>query len=331
MPPQLSVAFQTNKPLSAYGELAAAAEAYGFDGVSVYNDMLYQPPWLPLLEIARKTNRVRIGPASVNPFTSHPINIAGNLALVDAASGGRAYCGFARGAWLDSVGLEPPKPIDALREALISVRHLLRQDEAPLGGKHFPLQGGDALRWQGIRPDIPFLLGSWGPKTIRTCLPFVSEVKLGGSANPDAVRWLKTLMQQQGSEAGAVCGAVTVVDEDRNAARALARREVALYLPVIADLDPTVTIEPDRLSGLRKAMNSHDVERAITFISDELLARFAFAGTPDEIADQIIALFHAGADRVELGTPHGLNAQKGLQLLGEVVLPVIRAAFAPKG
>ena len=48
----------------------------GFDGVTVYNDMLYQPAWLPLLEIARTTKRVRIGPAAVNPFTCHPINIA---------------------------------------------------------------------------------------------------------------------------------------------------------------------------------------------------------------------------------------------------------------
>lgn len=327
MPPQLSIAFQTDKPLNVYGELAAAAESYGFDGVSVYNDMLYQPPWLPLLEIARHTQRVRIGPASVNPFTSHPINIAGNLALVDAAGDGRAYCGFARGAWLEFIGLAPEKPISALREALVCVRHLLQQDKTPLDGEHFSLQSGDTLRWENIRPDIPFLLGSWGPKTIRACLPLVGEVKLGGCANLGAVRWLKSFLRDHGSHAAVVCGAVTVVDEDRAAARALARREVALYLPVIAELDPTVTIEPDRLGGLRQAMNRHNVDKAITFISDELLAKFAFAGTPAEIAEQILTLFEAGADRVELGTPHGLTAHKGLRLLGQDVLPQIQDAI----
>lgn len=99
---------------------------------------------------------------------------------------------------------------------------------------------------------------------------------------------------------------------------------MALYLPVIAELDPTVTIEPDRLDGLRQAMNKHDVEKAIAFISDELLAKFAFAGTPGEIAEQILTLFEAGADRVELGTPHGLTAQKGLRLLGQDVLPQVQ-------
>ena len=48
---ELSIAFQTDKPITAYGPLAAQAEAYGFDAVTVYNDMLYQPAWLPLLEI----------------------------------------------------------------------------------------------------------------------------------------------------------------------------------------------------------------------------------------------------------------------------------------
>ncbi len=325
---QLSVAFQTDKQLSTYGSLAARAEAYGFDGVSVYNDMLYQPAWLPLLEIARHTKSVRIGPAAVNPFTSHPINIAGNLALIDAASNGRAYCGFARGAWLDFIGLDPPQPVSALREALICVRHLLRQDIEPLAGDHFPLQGGDSLRWEHIRPDIPFMLGSWGPKTIDACLPFVSEIKLGGTANPDAARQLKASLKQRNAAAKVVCGSVTVVDKDGRAARQKARREVALYLPVVAELDTTVVIEPQRLYGIREAMKHYDVDKAITYISDELLAKFALAGTPDDLSEQMLDLFAAGVDRIELGTPHGLSSESGLALLGEIVLPTVHRALS---
>src|SRR5215212_7820244 len=144
--PTVTIAFQTDKPLVAYGPLAAAVEHYGFDGVTVYNDMLYQPAWLPLLEIARATRRVRIGPAAVNPFTCHPINIAGNIALLDEASEGRAYLGVARGAWLDFLGLEPQRPVTALREALECVRHLLVRSKEPYCGEIFQLAGGDALR-----------------------------------------------------------------------------------------------------------------------------------------------------------------------------------------
>ncbi len=330
-PHQVSIAFQTDKALSAYGPLAAQAEAYGFDGVTVYNDMLYQPAWLPLLEIARATRRVRIGPAAVNPFTCHPINLAANSALIDEASGGRAYLGLARGGWLDFVGLHPPAPVTALREAFACVRHLLHRSKEPLVGSIFPLAGGDSLRWTIERPEIPFLLGSWGEKTLAACLPFISEVKIGGSANPNAAAWMRGLIDEragvkgrQSSEIGVVVGAVTVVDEDAHAARALARREVALYLPIVAALDPTVAIEPDRLAGMQAAASRYDFDGAARFISDELLARFAFAGSPEEVAEQTAEIFAAGASRVEFGTPHGLTAESGLRLLGERVLALLR-------
>ena len=41
-------------------------------------------------------------------------------------------------------------------------------------------------------------------------------------------------------EVGIVVGAVTVVDEDGDAARERARREVAMYLEVVGGLDPTL-------------------------------------------------------------------------------------------
>lgn len=329
MKPRISVAFQTDKPLAAYGALAQTVEAYGFEGVSVYNDMLYQPAWLPLLEIARATRRVRIGPSAVNPFTCHPITIAGQIAQIDEASQGRAYLGLARGSWLDFVGLRPAKPVTALWEAFACIAHLLRGDASPLDGEVFPLAGGDSLRWPVVRPRIPFLLGSWGRKTIESCIRFVDEVKIGGSANPDLVPHYRCVVAEALCDLGLqhnvdiVLGAVTVVDEDGQAARALARREVALYVPIVAELDPTLHLDSDLLARIRSAADVYDFDAAGALISDDLLCKFAFAGTPDEVAAQVNAAIAAGAGRVELGTPHGLSEQEGLRLLGERVLPAL--------
>ncbi len=77
---EIGVAFQTDKPPGRYGALAAAAEGYGFDVVSVFADLLYQPPLPALLEMARATSRVRLGAACLNPYTQHPYEIAGGLA-----------------------------------------------------------------------------------------------------------------------------------------------------------------------------------------------------------------------------------------------------------
>ena len=328
--PEISIAFQTDKPLAAYGPLAATAEAYGFDGITVYNDMLYQPAWLPLLEVARATKRVRIGPAAVNPFTAHPMNIASEIALIDEVAQGRAYLGIARGSWLDYVGLRPKQAVTALREAMECVRHLLRRDPAPYAGKIFPIAGGDVLRWEILRSEIPFLLGSWGPKTIQACIRELTEVKIGGSANPNVVPPYRQIINDAASKAGRdgedigiVVGAVTVVDLDGDQARKQARRECALYLPVVAELDPSLQLDPELLARIRAAADRYAYDEAAALISDDLLHHFALAGTPDEVAEHAAAIFDQGAARVEFGTPHGLTQQEGLRLLGERVLPAL--------
>ena len=324
--PSFSIAFQTDKPLSAYGPLAKTVERYGFDGVTVYNDMLYQPAWLPLLEMAKATQRVRVGVAAVNPFTCHPINIAGNIALIDEAAQGRAYLGLARGGWLDFVGVEPQRPVAALREAFTCVRHLLRQSREPYAGEIFPLAGGDSLRWSILRPEIPFLLGTWGASTIRACANQITEIKIGGSANPAVIPHFREILTAASPDRaiGIAIGAVCVVDEDGVAARRHVKREVALYLPVVAALDPTITLDPALVERLSAAAARYDFDSAAALISDDLLSRFAFAGTPDEVAEQAHALMAAGADRIEFGTPHGLSPETGLRLLGEKVLPLLK-------
>lgn len=245
-PHAVSIAFQTDKPMTVYGPLAATVEGYGFTGVTVYNDLLYQPAWLPLLEMARYTQRVQLGPAAVNPFTCHPINIAGNIALLDEMSRGRAYLGLCRGSWLDFLGLQPERPVTALREAFACIRQLLCQSTDPYHGAVFSLAGGETLRWSIHRPDIPFLLGTWGAKTMRACMPDIDALKIGGTANPDVMPQIRTAMAEAATAVGRsldefhlAAGAVTVVDADGRAARALARREVALYPNAPDAISPT--------------------------------------------------------------------------------------------
>ena len=155
------------------------------------------------------------------------------------------------------------------------------------------------------------------------------EVKIGGSANPDMVplmrRW--TDGDAAGANAvrvGIVIGAVTVVDEDVQMARARARQEVAPYLDVVGRLDPTVEIETEVLAKLGRALRESGPAAAARWVPDAILDRFAFAGTPTAVAEHAIRVLVAGADRIEFGTPHGLTDDRGIELLGTEVLPAVR-------
>ena len=85
--------------------------------------------------MARVTERIRLGPAALNPFTLHPYEIAGQIAMLDSVSGGRAYLGLAKGAWLDQLGIEEKRPLAALREAVAVVRALLAGDDTGFAGR----------------------------------------------------------------------------------------------------------------------------------------------------------------------------------------------------
>ena len=266
--------------------------------LSVFHDLLYQPAIGPLLLMARVTERVRLGPAALNPFTLQPYEIAGQIAMLDSVSGGRAYLGLAKGAWLDRLGLEEERPLSALREAVEIVRALLAGDTAGVDGERFTLAPGTALAYPRAREEVPLLIGTWGPETARWAGTVADEVKIGGSANPALLPIVGGWIDNP--EVPLVVGCVTVVDEDAAWARARAAEVVEPYLDVVARHDPT--LEPG------------DTPR---------LERFCIAGTPEDVAARVIELWGAGADRVELGTPQGRTPLSGVELICDRVLPLL--------
>ena len=332
-PRQVSLAFQGNKPPGAYAELASLAESLGFDGLSVYADLGFQPAIAPLLEMAAATSRIWLGPAGLNPHLLHPVEIAGQIAALDAASDGRAYLGLVRGAWLDALGVADPKPLSCMREAVAVVRHLLAGREEGFEGEIYRLPPGRLLQYPVLRPSMPLLIGSWGPKLLALAGEMADEVKIGGSTNPALVPVIRERLREgelragrpEGS-VGIVFGAVTLVETDGDAARASIRREVARYLPVVAPLDSTVELPAEQLRRMRALMDAGREDDVAALVPDDLLDRFAFSGTPEAVAAQAEALFAAGATRVEFGTPHGFTDKGGVRLIGEQILPRLRDA-----
>jgi len=318
-PREVSIAFQSDKRPEEYIELARLAERGGFDVISVYHDLLFQPAVYPLLLMAQATERVRLGPAALNPFTLHPVEIAGQIAALDAVSRGRAYLGLVRGSWLEALGIETRRPLTAIREAVEVIRRLLALDESGFAGERFSLAPGARLRYEPVRSQVPLMIGTWGVRVAAYAGEVATELKIGGTANPDFVPVMRSRLGND--RVRIVVGAVTVVDEDAAAARQLAKEEAALYFPVVAGLDPTLEVPAGLVEEVRPLVDAGEREAAGRLIPDRLLDRLAFAGTPEQVARQAAALYEAGAARVEFGTPHGLTPRRGVELLAERVVP----------
>jgi 5,10-methylenetetrahydromethanopterin reductase len=294
---EVGLGLQSDKGLEEYTALAVRAEAAGFDVLSVFHDLLFQPAIVPLTVIAQATKRVRLGPAALNTRTLHPVELAGQAAALDLVSGGRAYLGLTDGAWLGRLGIDMDAPLGRMTEAAEIVRRLFAGDRSGFHGEHFTLAEGAGFGYTPPRDRMPLLIGTWKPRMAALAGRVADEVKIGGCANPDMVRLMREWIGND--DVGIVVGAVTVVDEDGDVARAHAQREVEMYLEVVGRNDPT-------------------------FEGPPTLDRFAFAGTPAEVAAHARRLFDAGAKRVEFGTPQGLTTASGVELLCDGVMPLLR-------
>ncbi len=328
---EISIAFQTDKTPSQYIALAQLVDQYDFDAVSVYCDAPFHPSYGPLLLMAPHLSRARIGPAAVSPSRITPIDMAAETALLSQVAKAGVYLGISRGAWLRDHGMTE-LPLQAIRESVEIVRYMLSGESSGYTGQIFQI--APHVRAPYPLPDspIPIMIGTWGRKLCAIAGEIADEVKVGGSANPDIVPVIRSYIAEGERNAkreigavGIALGAVTVVDDDREQARAAARRSVALYLPVVAPLDSTVQVEPELIERLRQHASLNEYDLAASLISDDLLNRFAFAGNAHDLIQHAEHIFAAGAQRIEFGTPHGLIPQNGIRIIGEKVIPALKS------
>ena len=196
MKTEIGLGIQSDKSGADYASIAARAEEYGIDVLTVFSDLMFQPPLFALLEMARATKKVRLGPACLNPYSMAPYEIAGQIATLDLASQGRAYLGLAKGTWLAAVGLEQPKPVVMIRECWEVVSRLLSKNTDGFSGQYFSLAPSTAFYFEPFRSEVPLLIGTWGEQTAALAGRVADEVKIGGSANPGMLPIMRAMIEK---------------------------------------------------------------------------------------------------------------------------------------
>jgi 5,10-methylenetetrahydromethanopterin reductase len=310
-----------------YRDIAVRAEDAGFDAITVFGDLMFTPPASVLHTMAGVTRRVRLGVAAYSPWTQHPVEIAAQIAYLDLLSSGRAFYGLVRGAWMDQLSITQAKTIPAIQDTIAIVTALLGGDESGHRGEVFTLDAGTRLLFEPYRRRVPLLIGSWSPRLARLAGMLADELQAGGCANPAMVPVLASMAGNGERPRPGIClNAVTVVDHDRAAARTAARTAVAPYFDIVAGFDRTLDLDPELLARVRRLCNTGDYVEAGRLIPDDALSRFAFSGTPADVAEHAAAILDAGAQRVEFDTPFGLTPASGIDLLCDEVIGRVRAA-----
>ena len=294
--------------------LATEVERAGFDRLGISDVVLWHDCYVLMALCADATERLEFGPLVTNPYSRHPVVLAGAVATLSELSGGRAFLGLGVGAGLEQFGIDYPRPVRTLREAVTICRGLWSGEEVTYAGEVF---SADGARLQSPPEAMPALvLGTRSPGVMRLAGELADRVLVGArywsAAQAAEYRgWLAEGAARAGRrpEDVEVSPRLTVcISADGDLARRSVKRYVAHYLSLLRppdlDLPPGFIDQVDEVLAQARGWyfdhDRHDPPGIFDLIDDELVERFAVAGTPGECVTQLRRVAALGFDSFSL-------------------------------
>ncbi len=294
--------------------LATEVEQAGFDRLGISDVILWHDCYVLMALCAGATERVEIGPLVTNPYSRHPAVLAGAVATLSDVSGGRAFLGLGVGAGLEQFGMDYSRPVRTLREAAVICRGLWAGEEVSYRGEIF---SADRARLQSTPAAMPALvLGTRSRGVMRLAGELADRVLVGARYwSPAQADEYRTWLAEGAARAGRPPDEVEVsprlticVSTDGDLARRSVKRYVAHYLSLLRP--PDLDLPPRLIEGIDEALarargwyfdhDRYDPPELFSLIGDDLVERFAVAGTPGECVTQLRRVADLGFDSFSL-------------------------------
>jgi 5,10-methylenetetrahydromethanopterin reductase len=331
---RFSLRFNNDLEISAYPELARAAESAGFDQFWVSDDLFMRSVWVILSAVAQATTRIQIGTCIVNPYTLHPAEMAMAAGALDELSGGRLCLGLSSGAsdFLGWVGIQPKRPVAAVAETVDVLRRLFAGEHVRFDGQFLAGWTPEAYLRFPTR-QIPIYVGAMGPAMLRS----IGRIADGGlpllfppEHFASAIGYIREgLAQAERSESDVDVAACIwcSISDDRQAAEDALRDKIAYYGHALSALIlQELGVERSEFEPIQSALVvEQDPPRARAMVTQAML-KIGVVGTASDLIPRLEGLVAMGARHLSFGPPLGPNPLAAIELLGREVLPRFRDA-----
>jgi alkanesulfonate monooxygenase SsuD/methylene tetrahydromethanopterin reductase-like flavin-dependent oxidoreductase (luciferase family) len=326
-------------------DLAEEADRLGYSHIRIVEHYFhhyggYSPnPIVFLAAAAQRTRQARLVTGAVLPAFNHPLKLAGEIAMLDAISGGRLDVGFAR-AFLPHefrrFGRSPDESVTRFREGIEQVDLLLREENVSHRGRFHTIENTTSLPRPTQRPRPKFYVAA-----LNTPESFEYAGRMGYAVMAiafvaDKMRPLLSAYRDAWRAAGhpgsgeAMIAFHMYCDEDGARARAVAAPLIDAYLVSLADA------AADWLDG-RTSKDYPGYDKVIAALrasnaAEQMASGAAWVGTPDEIAATIARMAHdfGGFEHASLQVNFNLMprelAQASMRLFARAVMPRFAAA-----
>jgi len=139
---RIDLILESKESPQTIAELGRLAEDNGLGGVWVSSMLDARDPFLNFAELARTSERIRMGPIAVSPYELHPLKMATSLLSLNEASKGRAQIVVGGGGGtMTAMGLEPKRRVRAVRECLEILKAASLGERIQYEGELFTVNG----------------------------------------------------------------------------------------------------------------------------------------------------------------------------------------------
>lgn len=321
-------------------QLTALAERLGYGNVRTVEHYFhpyggYSPdPLIFLSAAAAITRTIRLVTGAVLPVFNNPLKLAGQIAMVDAISGGRLEVGFAR-AFLPHefarFGISMDESRARFDEGLEQVRCLLEEERVTARGRFHSFEDATSLPRPTQKPRPPFWIAALSTResfeNAGTLGHYIMGIPLGGAHMASLLAAYRNAWRAAGHPGrGKVMLAFHMYcAESRAKAAAIARAPLNQYLKSIVDA----------ASGWMSGVSSRDYpnyQKMIQSISEETFESqveksAAWIGTPDDIRNAIesydreVGGFESASLQVNFGMISRAEAEESMRLFASEVMP----------
>ena len=162
-------------------EMAVTAEEAGADWVGVADAFWWRDMWMLLVEVARATSTIAIGPSVTNAYLRHPFHTASALATLQEYAPGRVFLGIGAGGSEVTAAAGIPRA-----DAPDRVRELIETIGRVAAGEALDPESGRRLEVE-LAP-VPVLVAARGSRLLRIAGAVADRVLLLSVPDSDLER-----------------------------------------------------------------------------------------------------------------------------------------------
>lgn len=320
--------------LARLAEVARLAESAGYDHLWYSNHKLYRDMFVGLSVISAATSRIGVGTFVAEPYSQHPAQLAAGVATIDELSGGRATLVLGSGGgslrWL---GLPRRKSLMTMAESATITRGLLGGDTVEHEGEIFKTHG--AHLHMPLARRVPVVIAARSDKMLELAGRCADGAMVATYGTPDGLGHARAQVARGLEASGRALDGFPLyarvdvaVDDDVERAMDAVRPIIAMM--VMASYPKTDFLDHVGLAltpELEAMCRQRDEALALSsghLVPDEYVSKFAWVGTPAQVASSIAAAVRSGYQNVVL-LPQPLNADPGetIERVAEEVLPLV--------